>query len=316
LTNSHFRCIYGSYADVFYAPFYMSIEAMIARRSTVCEFENRYLPLLLQEARYFDLSGGIDHIFVQMSPAYPERAAVHLANVLSFPGMLTLSDVTWRICAENPRLAWHFSQLIHGSHAPTYTDTKVHAVRNTSAFFIGSRSPLNWGSSAVAVRYKLFANFPRIPRGKIVELGGGGDQWAGADAWRQMRESDMCILAEGSAPTSRALTDALRSLCLPVVMSDEARFPFEGIFVDYSRILVQVPMIDGEGLPAAVGMVNERAVRAARRGLALMTRVIEARLREPMNINEQMWAWTWLQYAQAVVVSACKRRGLVKSYYF
>jgi predicted Abi (CAAX) family protease len=64
MTNSHY--IYGAYADAFYAPFYMSADEMMAGRSTACDLDSHYHPMLLGEARCFKASGGIDHIFLQM----------------------------------------------------------------------------------------------------------------------------------------------------------------------------------------------------------------------------------------------------------
>jgi hypothetical protein len=100
--------------------------------------------MLLREARYFEASCGIDHIFVQMSPAYRQHASVHSANVASFPVMLMLSDPTWATCAENQRLAWHFSQLPQGPHAPLYANVLM--LLNASAFFLGGRSAISWRS--------------------------------------------------------------------------------------------------------------------------------------------------------------------------
>jgi hypothetical protein len=137
--------------DVFYAPFDIPVDAMIARRSTACDFGGHHRLMLLSEARYFEASCGIDHIFVQMSPAYRQRASVHSANVASFPVMLMLSDPTWATCAENPRLAWHFFQLPQGSHAPLYANANVLMLLNASAFFLGGRSTIGWRSIGPAV---------------------------------------------------------------------------------------------------------------------------------------------------------------------
>jgi hypothetical protein len=130
-----------------------------------------------------------------MLPAYPQRASVHDANVASFAAMLTLSDSTWAICAENSRLAWHFSQLPHGSQAPLYAN--VLAPRNARVFSLGGRSTIGWRSIGSAVRYTLLARLPRIPRAKLVETSTTETQWLSANASQQMGQSDMCILAKG-----------------------------------------------------------------------------------------------------------------------
>jgi hypothetical protein len=72
----------------------MWVGAMIAWHSNACGFDSDYRPMLLREGRYFEASCGIDHVFLQMSPTYPQRASVHSASVASFPAILMLRDPT------------------------------------------------------------------------------------------------------------------------------------------------------------------------------------------------------------------------------
>lgn len=54
-----------------------------------------------------------------------------------------------------------------------------------------------------------------------------------------MRSSDFCLHPAGDTPTSCRLFDAILSLCIPVIVSDEIELPFEGM-VDYSDFSVFV----------------------------------------------------------------------------
>lgn len=54
-----------------------------------------------------------------------------------------------------------------------------------------------------------------------------------------MRASEFCLHPAGDTPTSCRLFDAILSLCIPVVISDQIELPFEGI-LDYSEFTIFV----------------------------------------------------------------------------
>lgn len=58
-----------------------------------------------------------------------------------------------------------------------------------------------------------------------------------------MRTSEFCLHPAGDTPTSCRLFDAIQSLCIPVIVSDNIELPFEGM-VDYSRFSVFVAVKD------------------------------------------------------------------------
>ncbi|KAK3031940.1 hypothetical protein RJ639_036224 [Escallonia herrerae] len=58
-----------------------------------------------------------------------------------------------------------------------------------------------------------------------------------------MRSSEFCLHPAGDTPTSCRLFDAIQSLCIPVIVSDEIVLPFEGM-VDYSDFSVFVALAD------------------------------------------------------------------------
>lgn len=58
-----------------------------------------------------------------------------------------------------------------------------------------------------------------------------------------MRTSEFCLHPAGDTPTSCRLFDAIQSLCIPVIISDEIVLPFEGT-VDYSDFSVFVSVSD------------------------------------------------------------------------
>lgn len=60
---------------------------------------------------------------------------------------------------------------------------------------------------------------------------------------RGMRTSEFCLHPAGDTPTSCRLFDAIQSLCIPVIVSDNIELPFEGI-LDYSDFSVFVATAD------------------------------------------------------------------------
>lgn len=60
---------------------------------------------------------------------------------------------------------------------------------------------------------------------------------------RGMRTSEFCLHPAGDTPTSCRLFDAIQSLCIPVIVSDNIELPFEGM-VDYSEFSVFVAVSD------------------------------------------------------------------------
>lgn len=58
-----------------------------------------------------------------------------------------------------------------------------------------------------------------------------------------MRSSEFCLHPAGDTPTSCRLFDAIQSLCIPVIVSDNIVLPFEGM-IDYSEFSVFVATSD------------------------------------------------------------------------
>ncbi|XP_076884666.1 putative arabinosyltransferase ARAD1 [Bidens hawaiensis] len=57
------------------------------------------------------------------------------------------------------------------------------------------------------------------------------------------RNSEFCLHPAGDTPTSCRLFDAIQSLCIPVIVSDDIELPFEGT-VDYTEFSVFVAVYD------------------------------------------------------------------------
>ncbi|KAK9713779.1 hypothetical protein RND81_06G051300 [Saponaria officinalis] len=64
-----------------------------------------------------------------------------------------------------------------------------------------------------------------------------------AQSIKGMRTSEFCLHPAGDTPTSCRLFDAIQSLCIPVIVSDQIELPFEGT-IDYSGFSVFMSVDD------------------------------------------------------------------------
>jgi hypothetical protein len=147
-----------------------------------------------------------------------------------------------------------------------------------------------------------------VPGHKKIVKNGGRESFES-----EMSHSQFCIAAQGDMPTTEALMSALKHGCMPIVLSDDARFPFEGVFIDYDRIIAQVRMkMDRlEDLGAKMSLLNERVSARARDEMKYIGGLLTEK---GTKMNEQKWGWAWMQYIQAVIVKTATRRGNLKRF--
>jgi hypothetical protein len=193
-------------------------------------------------------------------------------------------------------LAWRFSQIADATGIGPSSISN--SSRETNLFFGVRDVNINWLQTGYLVRQLVEDAIESIP--------GHKKRIDSRDAHpSEMQNSELCIAAHGVFPTTSALISALRRGCMPIVVSDTARFPFEELFVNYGKILGQVSMDDPKDLGAKVSMLNDRVSARAR----VEMREIDGLLEEKgMNVNEQKWGWAWMQYIKAVVTSSVLRR--------
>lgn len=86
--------------------------------------------------------------------------------------------------------------------------------------------------------WDLLINEPRVVMEEGFPNATGKEQ-----SIKGMRTSEFCLHPAGDTPTSCRLFDAIQSLCIPVIVSDNIELPFEGM-VDYSEFAVFVSVSD------------------------------------------------------------------------
>lgn len=92
-----------------------------------------------------------------------------------------------------------------------------------------------------------------------------------------MRSSEFCLHPAGDTPTSCRLFDAIASLCIPVIVSDEVELPFEGM-IDYTEFSIFVSVSNAmrpNWLISYLRNISKRQKDGFRRNLARVQPIFE-----------------------------------------
>ncbi|XP_076917828.1 putative arabinosyltransferase ARAD1 [Bidens hawaiensis] len=192
-------------------------------------------------------SGGRDHVFVLTDPV----AMYHVREEIA-PAILLVVDFGGWYKADS-KAASHrnnTSDMIQHTQVSLLKDVIVpythllprlslseNQKRESLLYFKGAKHRHRGG----LVREKLWDLLVSEP-GVIMEE--GFPNATGKElSIKGMRSSEFCLHPAGDTPTSCRLFDAIQSLCIPVIVSDDIELPFEGT-VDYTEFSVFVAVHD------------------------------------------------------------------------
>lgn len=190
-------------------------------------------------------SGGRDHVFVLTDPV----AMWHVRDEIA-PAILLVVDFGGWYRLDSKSSNGSSSDMVHHTQVSLLKDVVVpythllprlhlseNQKRQTLLYFKGAKHRHRGG----VVREKLWDLLVEVP-GVIMEEGfpnaTGREQ-----SIKGMSSSEFCLHPAGDTPTSCRLFDAIQSLCIPVIVSDDIELPFEGI-LDYSDFSVFVATAD------------------------------------------------------------------------
>ncbi|KAK9087436.1 hypothetical protein Syun_029830 [Stephania yunnanensis] len=241
-------------ADVVYVPFFatLSAEMQLGKGKGVFRkrvdgnedyMRQREVVDLVRSSEAWKRSGGRDHVFVLTDPV----AMWHVKDDIA-PAILLLVDFGGWYRTDSKAACGNSSDMIHHTQVSLLKDVIVpytHMLprlfisddrdRKTLLYFKGAKHRHRGG----LVREKLWDLLVNKP-GVIMEEG-----FPNATGKEQsiigMRGSEFCLHPAGDTPSSCRLFDAILSLCIPVIVSDQIELPFEGM-IDYSEFSVFVPV--------------------------------------------------------------------------
>ncbi|XP_071731193.1 probable arabinosyltransferase ARAD1 [Rutidosis leptorrhynchoides] len=251
-TTSFARRVFApEQADVVFVPFFATISAELQlgtakgvfRKKVGNEDYARQREVLdfVKGTEGWKRSGGRDHVFVVTDPV----AMSHVKDEIA-PAILLVVDFGGWYRVDSKASNGNSSDMIQHTQVSLLKDVIVpythllprlhlseNQKRQTLLYFKGAKHRHRGG----LVREKLWDLLTNEP-GVIMEEGfpnaTGREQ-----SIKGMRTSEFCLHPAGDTPTSCRLFDAIQSLCIPVIVSDNIELPFEGT-IDYTKLSVFV----------------------------------------------------------------------------
>ncbi|KAL8167037.1 hypothetical protein V2J09_008536 [Rumex salicifolius] len=247
------RVLDSSHADVVFVPFFATLSAEMqlsvdrgSFRKQVSENQDyrrqKEMIDLVKSSDAWIRSGGRDHVFVLTDPValwhVKEEISPSILLVVDFGGWFRADAKSSVNGSSSERIGHTQVSLIKDVIVP-YTHLLPRLLlsedrpRHTLLYFKGAKHRQRGG----IVREKLWDLLVN-ERGVVMEEGfpnaTGKEQ-----SIKGMRSSEFCLHPAGDTPTSCRIFDAIQSLCIPVIVSDQIELPFEGM-IDYSDFSIFV----------------------------------------------------------------------------
>ncbi|KAK4789418.1 hypothetical protein SAY86_020737 [Trapa natans] len=220
-------------ADLFYVPFFSSLSLIVNQGrppstalSYVDEEVQEELVAWLEDQQYWRRNGGRDHVIIAQDPNALYRVVDKFRNAA-----LLVSDFG-RLRPEQASLVKDII-LPYSHRISTYNGDVGVQNRKTLLFFMGNRFRKEGGK----IRDFLFQILENEQ--DVIMKHGAQSRESRRAASQGMHTSKFCINPAGDTPSACRLFDAIVSLCVPVIVSDNIELPFEDL-IDYRKIAVFV----------------------------------------------------------------------------
>ncbi|PSS31856.1 Arabinosyltransferase ARAD2 [Actinidia chinensis var. chinensis] len=242
-------------ADVVFVPFFATMSAELqlgvakgAFRKKVGneDYERqRQVVDFVKSTEAWKRSGGRDHVFVLTDPVAMWHVRAEIAPaillVVDFGGWYKLDSKASNSNSSNMIQHTQVSLLkdviVPYTHLLPRLQVSENQKRLNLLYFKGAKHRHRGG----LVREKLWDLLVKVPGVTMEE--GFPNATGKEQSIKGMRTSEFCLHPAGDTPSSCRLFDAIQSLCIPVIVSDDIELPFEGM-VDYSQFSVFVAVSD------------------------------------------------------------------------
>ncbi|OVA01068.1 Exostosin-like [Macleaya cordata] len=251
--NSFAKRVYNvDEADVVFVPFFATLSAelqlglekgLFRKKVSGNEDYQRQKEVvdLIRGSDAWKRSGGRDHVFVLTDPVamwhFKAEIAPAVLLVVDFGGWYRLdskaSDGNSSEMIQHTQVSLLKDVIVPYTHLLPRLHLSENRDRRTLLYFKGAKHRHRGG----LVREKLWDLLVNEP--DIVMEEGFPNATGREYSIKGMRSSEFCLHPAGDTPTSCRLFDAVLSLCIPVIVSDNIELPFEGM-VDYSDFSVFV----------------------------------------------------------------------------
>ncbi|XP_061355549.1 probable arabinosyltransferase ARAD1 [Gastrolobium bilobum] len=225
-------------ADLFFVPFFSSLSLIVnpvrpagsgpgSDKPAYSDEENQEaLVEWLEGQEYWKRSNGRDHVIVASDPNAMYRVIDRVKNCV-----LLVADFG-RLRPDQGSLVKDvvvpYSHRIKSYEGDVGVDN-----RNTLLFFMGNRYRKEGGK----IRDTLFQILEK--EDDVIIKHGAQSRESRRAASQGMHTSKFCLHPAGDTPSACRLFDAIVSLCIPVIVSDNIELPFEDT-IDYRKIALFV----------------------------------------------------------------------------
>lgn len=225
-------------ADLFYVPFFSSLSLVanpirpvtvaVDSTATVYSDEETQEALIewLENQAYWKRNNGWDHVYICQDPNALYKVIDRVKN-----GVLLLSDFG-RSRADQASFVKDVI-LPYSHRIRTYDGAIGVEDRRSLLFFMGNRYRKEGGK----IRDLLFQVLEK--EDDVIIKHGAQSRESRRMASQGMHSSKFCLHPAGDTPSACRLFDAIVSLCVPVIVSDQIELPFEDV-IDYKRIAIFV----------------------------------------------------------------------------
>lgn len=224
-------------ADFFYVPFFSSLSLVVnpirpsnnrgavSRTYSDEEMQERLMEWL-EDQVYWKRNNGRDHVFIAQDPNALYKVIDRVKNAI-----LLLSDFG-RLRPDQGSLVKDV--ILPYSHRinPYKGDVGIEN-RKSLLFFMGNRYRKE-GGKIRDVLFQILENEDDV----IIKHGAQSRESRRA-ATQGMHTSKFCLHPAGDTPSACRLFDAIVSLCIPVIVSDQIELPFEDA-IHYKKIAIFV----------------------------------------------------------------------------
>ncbi|KAK9743332.1 hypothetical protein RND81_03G232900 [Saponaria officinalis] len=238
-------------ADVIFVPFFASVSCemqlsinkrIIANKVKSNKDYIRQLEVvdLVTNSQAWKRSGGRNFVFVVSDP----MAMWHVKREIAPAILLVVDFGAWSGSDSNTPNRVQLTQvsllkdvIIPYNHLLPVLPLSEDKPRHNLLYFRGGKHRQR-GGMIRAKLWDLLANEPGVDMEEGTATASGRKQ-----SVTGMRTSEFCLNPAGDTPTSCRLFDAIQSLCIPVIVSDQIELPYEGM-IDYSEFSVFVSAHD------------------------------------------------------------------------
>ena len=297
-------------ADLFYVPIYLGAYNMNRKKG---DFDEMILPLVRSQGKWYDRYGGVDQIFVQLLFSH-ENIPFTQRHQETIAAQTTIGDVNWVNSLTKPREMWRYTVMPYNSNFNSSSNTTQRFIQ---AFLIGQYNIQTFDKRAKYIRQALVAEMKKTPNTAVIETK-RKSHYKAAEFFNieaLMRKSEFCPVPHGDGPASKRMYDTFKTGCIPIVLTDEIRFPFEHLFAYYDDALLHIPAFHPSLIRYVFGAVDRRKKQRIRKAQQQLDKLLTVELDLENEKGSIMWAWMWLQYFKAATVAASKRRELLQSAY-